>query len=115
MAKVFPALFGECCKDEHGEWKKGPDRTFKNLSDNQKSWCESSGDRAQLKDFKNVEFQPLLTPPDPNTKVIHLIPPPPLHLILLGRAAKRLVFLQIIKNGFMLINYQILPIFEREM
>ena len=89
----FPCPYGECFKDEENEhWIKGKNRTFSNLQENQKKWCDASkskkGNRKNLKEFKNCEFPPLVTVPDPDTPVLFIIPPPPLHLILLGRAAQ---------------------------
>ena len=54
-----------------------------------KKWYETTGEnRSRLKEFMNSEFVPLITTPYPHTPVIHLIPPPPLYLIVLGNAVK---------------------------
>ena len=90
FSSKYPCPYGHCYKDEKtGLWNKGEDRTFRNLSEMQKKWCETTGEnRSRLKEFMNCEFAPLITIPNPDTPVIHLIPPPPLHLILLGNAVK---------------------------
>ena len=41
------------------------------------------GDRSKLKNYKNVEYKPLIEA-DEDTPIIELVPPPPLHLLLLG-------------------------------
>ena len=84
----YPCPYGECFKDElTGQWVKGQDRTIKNLTENQKKWYQSvaykKGDRTKLKFFKNVEHKPLIEANE-DTPIIQLIPPPPLHLLLLG-------------------------------
>ena len=40
-------------------------------------------DRSKLKNYKNVEYKPLIEA-DEDTPIIELVPPPPLHLLLLG-------------------------------
>ena len=89
-ASKHPCPYGQCYRDgQSGIWTKGEERTIQSLSDNQKSWCQSKKPtRSSLKEYYNVEFQPLLQPMDPTTPVIHLIPLPPLHLVLLGKAVK---------------------------
>jgi hypothetical protein len=89
FSSKFPCLYGECYKDDKtDEWVKEVNRTFKNISDNQMMWCNKSrnkkGNRKFLKDFKNCEFQPLISNVDPDTPILYSIPPPPLHTILLG-------------------------------
>ena len=88
----YPCPYGQCCLDGSGSWVKGKDRTFASLSENQKSWCLKYGQnrqkRSKLKEYYNVEFQPIISPPDQDTPVISIIPPPPLHLLLLGRVQK---------------------------
>ena len=83
----YPCPYGECYKDEYGLWIKGRDQTIENLTENQKKWCTKSriksGNRKTLKDFKNCEFIPLLTS-EKQTPIIYTIPPPPLHILLLG-------------------------------
>ena len=44
---------------------------------------ETHGDRNKLKDFNNVEHAAVVKF-DQNTKILHKIPPPPLHVCLLG-------------------------------
>ena len=41
------------------------------------------GDRSKLKNYKNVEYKPLIETNE-DTPIIQIIPPPPLHLLLLG-------------------------------
>ena len=97
FSSKYPCPYGHCYKDEKtGLWNKGEDRTFRNLSEMQKKWCETTGEnRSRLKEFMNCEFAPLITTPNPDTPVIHLIPPPPLHLILLGNAVKITIYLRL--------------------
>ena len=84
----YPCPYGECYKDnKSNEWYKGTDRTIKNLRSNQRKWCEAparQNDRRLLKEFKNCENVPLISCDDPDTPILYVIPPPPLHLILLG-------------------------------
>ena len=82
-----PCPYGECYKDNNGYWIKGKDRTIKNITANQKRWIEKSGgdkgNRAILKDYMNTEHEPLING-SREEPVIKVIPPPPLHTILLG-------------------------------
>ena len=83
----YPCPYGECCKDDEGNWIKGQDRTIKNLTDNQKKWCANSkgtkNDKQNLKKYKNCNFLPLITSAE-ETPILYLIPPPPLHTLLLS-------------------------------
>ena len=79
----YPCPYGECFKDNHGNWVKGKDRTVKNLTENQMKWCENSMDRKYLKKYKNCNNVPLITSEE-ETPILYLIPPPPLHTLLLG-------------------------------
>ena len=74
----YPCPYGECFKDEKtGQWVKGQDRTIRNLTDNQQKWYQSMAykrrDRSTLKNYNNED-----------TPIIQIIPPLPLHLLLLG-------------------------------
>ena len=66
---------------------KGRNCTINNLTSNQKKWCEVpgsiAGKRKLLKEFKNCENLPLISCNDPDTPILYVIPPPPLHLVLL--------------------------------
>ena len=82
----YPCPYGECFKDDNGNWHKGRDRTGFNIKENRAKWIRSSAgrkiNRANLKDYMNCENDPLLDKvEDP---IIKLIPPPALHTILLG-------------------------------
>ena len=84
----YPCPYGECFKNERtGQWVRGQDRTLKNLTENQQKWYNSMAykrrDRSKLKNYKNVEYKPLIEA-DEDTPIIELVPPPPLHLLLLG-------------------------------
>ena len=85
---MYPCPYKECFKDEKsGQWVKGQDRTIRNLTDNQQKWYQSMAykrrDRSKLKNYKNVEYKPLIEANE-DTPIIQIIPPPPLHLLLLG-------------------------------
>ena len=84
----YPCPYGECYKDyKCNEWYKGRNRTISNLTSNQRRWCEApanQNDMSLLKDYKNCENIPLIFCDNPDTPILYVIPPPPLHLILLG-------------------------------
>ena len=62
-------------------------RTIQDLENDNNAWQElTGGDRSKLKNYFNVEFHPLLE--DKNSLVLFLLPPPPLHLLLLGQGNK---------------------------
>ena len=82
-----------CCayckafKNNIGEWVTGALRTIQDLENDNNAWQElTGGDRSKLKNYFNVEFHPLLE--DKNSLVLFLLPPPPLHLLLLGQGNK---------------------------
>jgi hypothetical protein len=79
--------YGECYKDNDGNWLKGRDRTLANIRQNQTKWMQRSRDKngtwANLKDHMNCEHDPLLGG-NSNDPIIKTIPPPPLHTVLLG-------------------------------
>ena len=55
--------------------------------ENFNNYEDSSGIRANLRDFYNVEFEPLL-PSKSSQKIIDLYPPPSLHAVRLGGVSK---------------------------
>ena len=71
------------------EWIKGKDRTVKNIVQNKDRWLKDNKHksmkkkRQELKKYRNCEFEPLLSDIN-DEKILTLIPPPPLHTILLG-------------------------------
>ena len=83
----YPCPYGECFRNENGEWTKGRDRTVNNIKENRAKWIHKSknigGNRKLLKDFMNCESDPLING-DPDCPIIKIIPPPPLHIVLLG-------------------------------
>ena len=93
----YPCAYGECSQDDDGKWSKGRNRTPKNIRENQEKWLQDSrskkGVRSKLKKYMNCEFLPLVGDCDENVPILFLIPPPPLHTILLGRATKNLMYL----------------------
>ena len=65
-------------------WVKGEALTLENLENDRQNWLmETHGDRNRLKEFNNVEHAAIVKF-DKNTKILHKIPPPPLHVCLLG-------------------------------
>lgn len=86
----YPCIYGECTKTtKKCMWKKGKERTLESLSSSQERWMsETGGNRKQLMNYRNVEFQPLLRPISDNsnssTKILTKVPPPPLHTFRLG-------------------------------
>ena len=82
-----PCPYGECYRDRTGSWVKGQDRTVNNIREHQIKWTKSSVNkilnRAKLKNYMNCENDPLLGG-DKDKPIINMIPPPPLHTILLG-------------------------------
>ena len=95
-----PCPFGLCYKAGKGQgpvwlpgdWVTGELRTLESLKEHMEQWVrQSGGNRAKLKDYYNVEFQPLFTTYRPNwegpllpTYILTKIPPPPLHTFRLG-------------------------------
>ena len=83
----YPCPYGECYKDDQGNWMKGPDRTVTNIREHRRRWMMKSrskkGNRANLKQYMNCENAPLING-DPDDPIILTVPPPPLHTILLG-------------------------------
>ena len=78
----YPCCYADCYKDIRGNWVKGKKMTtFQDLrsyfEDYQKN---GKGKRSNLKNFKNVEFDPLL---NLDTCVLFAIPPQILHGVLL--------------------------------
>ena len=65
-------------------WVKGESITLKKLNSDRNRWLEETGGiRKKLQDFNNVEH-PAIVSFDENTKVLLKIPPPSLHVCLLG-------------------------------
>ena len=105
LAPRFPCAFGECTKtgrDRTSTWVQGPNRTIESLLTNNEQWIkETGGDRDKLKQFFNSEFPPLITSvadPSPTqpaapTLVLHRVPPPLLHTVLLNPTNHLLVHL----------------------
>ena len=86
----YPCPYGECTHSEgRNEWVKGKDRTVKNIVQNKDRWLQDNKHkslkkkREELKKYRNCEFEPLLSDIN-DEKILTLIPPPPLHTILLG-------------------------------
>ena len=83
----YPCPYGECYKDSRGNWIKGQDRTIRNIRENRSTWMRRSrnknGNRTNLKNYMNCEFEPLINS-DPEDPIIKTVPPPPLHTVLLG-------------------------------
>ena len=65
-------------------WIKGDPITLKSLSNDRRRWLEETdGDRSRLQEYNNVEHEALVSF-DNDTKILLKIPPPPLHVCLLG-------------------------------
>ena len=83
----FPCPYGECYRDGTGHWIKGRDRTVGNIREQRNKWMQRSrnkkGNRLNLKKYMNCENDPLLNG-DHGDQIIKIVPPPPLHTILLG-------------------------------
>lgn len=75
-------------RDKYGLWTQGEDRTVRNLHEAHTAWVEEGNSlRNNLKNYYNVEYPPIIAGPD-ESKIIEIIPPPPLHLIRLGPVNK---------------------------
>ena len=62
----------------------GEPLTLKKLENDQQKWLiETDGDKSKLKDFNNLEHAAIVNFNE-NTKILHKIPPPTLHVCLLG-------------------------------
>ena len=65
-------------------WIKGEPQTVKSLKQDREKWMkETHGNRNLLKNYNNVEHTPIMLC-DEDTKILVKIPPPPLHVCLLG-------------------------------
>ena len=86
-SSMYPCPYGECFRNRQGMWVKGPDRTINKIKMCRTKWINKSrnkeGNRANLKNYMNCEYIPLVNG-DPNDPIIKTIPPPPLHTVLLG-------------------------------
>ena len=96
----YPCPYGLCRKAGEGQgpvwatgdWIKGEPRSLESLKEHQAEWRNTTmGVRGRLKDFFNVEFEPLFSTNRPSwegpllpTYILLKIPPPPLHTIRLG-------------------------------
>ena len=82
-----PCPYGECFRNEYGNWVKGRDGTIGNIKEHRAKWMERSrnkeGNRKKIKEHMNCEYEPLING-YPEDSMINTIPPPPLHTILLG-------------------------------
>ena len=82
-----PCPYGECWRHDDGTWRKGQDRTIRNIRENRNKWMKRSrnkqGNRINLKDHINCEKDPLMNG-DQDEPIIKTVPPPPLHTLLLG-------------------------------
>ena len=67
-----------------GDWIKGKNRTLNGIIDNQSKWASDTDSRKEdLKYYFNCKFEPICS--QEGTKdVIHLCPPPYLHVVVLG-------------------------------
>ena len=99
-ASRHPCPYGLCQKAglgmgplwKEGEWIKGEDCSLESLKDHQEQWWrEGRANRTRLKEYYNVEFEPLFTTYRPvwlgpllPTYILEKIPPPPLHTFRLG-------------------------------
>ena len=110
LINPFALLYLRDSPDQvEGVWMEGGSRTLESLVTNQEKYeKEGHGDRSRLRQFYNSEFQvialsphvmifpvlwltdllqPLIRPhpaADTPTKVLHRMPPPPLHCVRLG-------------------------------
>ena len=65
-------------------WIKGTPQTIKSLKNDREKWMkETHGNRDLLKKYNNVEYLPILSG-DEEMTILVKIPPPPLHVCLLG-------------------------------
>ena len=71
----FPCPYGDCTRDSHGIWHKGPKMTtFTDLNENYEQYSQhGEGNRKKLMSFKNQEFEPLIKS---NVCILYSIPPP---------------------------------------
>lgn len=99
-ASRHPCPYGLCHKAgagqgplwTQGDWVKEEDRSLESLQQHQEQWWrEARANRKLLKDYYNVEFQPLFSTYRPSwsgpllpTYILEKIPPPPLHTFRLG-------------------------------
>ena len=60
----YPCHYGACYQTDRtrrSTWVKGPDRTVEGVTAMQERWRrETGGDRERLKDYENVELEPLV-------------------------------------------------------
>ena len=74
-----------CCLCNVGKYhlnKKGTERTFASICKLLWSYFDAQVDKSKAKDYGNVVHLPLINIQDDTTPVVHLVPPPELHLML---------------------------------
>ena len=87
----YPCHYGACYQTDRtrrSTWVKGPDRTVEGVTAMQERWRrETGGNRERLKDYENVEFEPLV-PVIPgatsSTPILAIMPIPLLHSLRLN-------------------------------
>lgn len=85
-ASTMPCPYCTARKVNKQEWSRGDSRTFQSLKDYYEKWILDGSYKERRKLFGSVEARSLLCPLDLSILVILMIPPPPLHLIKLGKA-----------------------------
>ena len=71
-----------CNVDKYHLNKKGTERTFASICKLFWSYFDAQVDKSKAKDYGNVVHLPLISIQDDTTPVLHIVPPPELHLML---------------------------------
>ena len=71
-----------CDVDMNNLGKKGNQRTIESLTDLFWRFFESNELKEKAKNYGNVIHLPIISNVDPSTPVIHVVPPPELHLLI---------------------------------
>ena len=90
LSNTLPGLMSHssihpCCWCNVGKYhlnKKGTERTFASICKLFCSYFDAQVDKSKAKDYGNVVHLPLINIQDDTTPVVHLVPPPELHLML---------------------------------
>ena len=90
LSNTLPGLMSHssihpCCWCNVGKYhlnKKGTERIFASICKLFCSYFDAQVDKSKAKDYGNVVHLPLINIQDDTTPVVHLVPPPELHLML---------------------------------
>ena len=71
-----------CDVDKYHLHEKGTERTFASICKLLGGYFDARVDKSKARDYGNVVHLPLINIQDDTTSVLHVVPPPELHLML---------------------------------